>query len=544
MRTFLLFCGIIFQTLLIVAQPEPSSARKTPFLWDNATVYFLLTDRFANGDPTNDFVHPVAPAPYRGYMGGDVAGIIQKLEEGYFTQLGIDAIWMTPLVENITSGVDEGTGLSYGFHGYWTKDWTRIDSRIGDESLVYRMVELAHSQGIRILMDAVVNHTGPVTATDPLWPADWVRTEPRCTYQSYATTTACTLVDNLPDVLTESETEVFLPPHLVEKWKSEGRYDQEVAELDAFFMRTGYPRRPYYYIVKWLTDLIRDYGIDGFRVDTAKHTEEEVWKVLKEESDRAFAEWKAKHPRKKLDDTPFFMVGEVYNYYVGAGRDFDFGDRKVDYFAYGFDGLINFDFKYDAQKPWKQFFEKYDGILHGALKGKTVLNYLSSHDDGGPYDKERKKVLEAGTRLLLSQGMSQIYYGDESARSLSVAAQGDAVLRSPMNWHEMSDATKNEVLSHWRKMGQFRKGHPAVGSGRNVTLSDNVFGRTLKAGDYNDAVVVGVDMPVGSKTLPVGTMLVEGDKVRDAYSGKESRVIRGQVVLDTPHSVVLLERID
>ncbi|MCE2789347.1 MAG: hypothetical protein LW630_05480 [Saprospiraceae bacterium] len=543
MRTFTLFCMILL-TSVTFAQPEPVTKTKAPFLWENATVYFLLTDRFVNGDKSNDFVHPVSPAPYRGYMGGDVAGIIRKLEEGYFTQLGIDAIWMTPLVENITAGVDEGTGLSYGFHGYWTKDWTRIDSRIGDEGLVKRMVELAHSQGIRILMDAVVNHTGPVTANDPQWPSDWVRTGPRCTYQSYATTTACTLVENLPDVLTESTAEVMLPQHLVEKWKSEGRYEQEVRELDEFFARTGYPRRPYFYIVKWLTDLIRDYGIDGFRVDTAKHTEEDVWKVLKEESERAFADWKNLYPKKKLDDTPFFMVGEVYNYYIGAGRSFDFGDRKVDYFSHGFDGLINFDFKYDAQKPWKQLFEKYDGILHGALSGKTVLNYLSSHDDGGPYDKERKKAVEAGTRLLLSQGMAQIYYGDESVRSLSVEAQGDAVLRAPMNWEEMDNPLKQEVLNHWRKLGGFRQRHPAVGAGRNFSLSDNVFGRTLNSDLYSDSVVMGVGLSAGAKTIPVGKFFEEGGRVRDSYSGKEGRVVRGVVALDTPHSVVLLERQD
>lgn len=538
---FLLFIGCSF---VARTQPDVLANRQTSFVWENATVYFLLTDRFYNGDSSNDFTHPVEPASYRGYMGGDIAGIIQKLEEGYFTKLGINAIWMTPLIENIDLGVDEGTGLSYGFHGYWTKDWTKIDRRLGDEELVRRMVRLAHKQGIRVLMDAVVNHTGPVTVKDPLWPSDWVRTGPRCTYQSYATTTACTLVDNLPDVLTESRSEVGLPPHLIEKWKAEGRYEQETAELDAFFTRTGYPRRPYYYIVKWLTDLVRDFGIDGYRVDTAKHTEEEVWKTLRDEADRAFAEWKVAHPAEKLDDTPFFMVGEVYNYYIGAGRDFDFGDKKVDYFSNGFDGLINFDFKYDAKKSWKEMAEKYDGILRGPLQGKTVLNYLSSHDDGGPYDPNRERSLEAGTRLLLSQGMAQVYYGDESARSLTVAARGDAVLRSFMNWEEMSDEKKRTVLLHWQKLGQFRNRHSAVGAGRNITLSDRVFARVYEAGGLEDKVVFAVDQAAGVKEIPTTGIFNEGTLLRDAYSGTQVRVHGGKAVVDSQASVVLLEKAD
>lgn len=102
-------------------------------------------------------------------MGGDIKGITAKIKEGYFDKLGVDAIWMSPLVENITSGVDEGTGLSYGFHGYWTKDWTKTDARLGTDADIREMVKAAHKRGIRILMDAVINHTG-YPPTDTKWP--------------------------------------------------------------------------------------------------------------------------------------------------------------------------------------------------------------------------------------------------------------------------------------------------------------------------------------------------------------------------------------
>jgi alpha-amylase len=133
---------------------------------------------------------------------------------------------------------------------------------VGTKEEVKDMVKTAHTHGIKIIFDAVINHTGPITPQDTKWPDDWVRTGPRCTYKDKTSTITCTLVDNLPDIKTESSQEVMLPPQLLEKWKKEGRIDQEIKELDEFFARTNYPRRPFYYIVKWLTDLITDYGID------------------------------------------------------------------------------------------------------------------------------------------------------------------------------------------------------------------------------------------------------------------------------------------
>ena len=69
----------------------------------------------------------------RGFEGGDIKGITQKIKEGYFTDLGINAIWMTPIVEQIHGGTDEGTGVTYGFHGYWAKDWTKIDPNLWNQ---------------------------------------------------------------------------------------------------------------------------------------------------------------------------------------------------------------------------------------------------------------------------------------------------------------------------------------------------------------------------------------------------------------------------
>ncbi|MGY8911244.1 MAG: alpha-amylase family glycosyl hydrolase, partial [Flavobacteriales bacterium] len=165
-------------------QEKPSEKiaeiKQKEFVWEGANIYFLLTDRFNNGDSSNDinFDRTKEAGKLRGFEGGDIKGITQKIKEGYFTKLGINAIWMTPIVEQIHGGTDEGTGLSYGFHGYWTKDWTKIDPNYGTKEDLKELVDLAHENGIRVLLDAVINHTGPVTDKDPVWPSDWVRTEP------------------------------------------------------------------------------------------------------------------------------------------------------------------------------------------------------------------------------------------------------------------------------------------------------------------------------------------------------------------------------
>ena len=520
---------------------------ETPFVWDNAIIYFLLTDRFNNGDTSNDinFERNKETAILRGFEGGDIIGITKKIKDGYFNKLGINAIWFTPIVEQIHGDVDEGTGSTYGFHGYWAKDWTALDPNFGTKEDLKELVEIAHRNGIRIVLDGVINHTGPVTETDPVWPEEWVRKGPKCEYIDYESTVACTLTDNLPDIRTESNVNVEIPTQLTEKWKDEGRYEQEMEELDTFFERTGYPKAPKYYIIKWLTDYITDFGIDGYRADTVKHTEESIWGAFKKECDYYFAEWKKNNPDKVIDSNGFFLVGEVYNYSIVGGKYFDFGDKKVNYFENGFNSLINFDFKLSAQNNYEMIFSKYSDLLHNKLKGCGVLNYVTSHDDSAPFDKERTKPFESATKLLLCPGTSQVYYGDESARSLIIeGANGDATLRSFMNWDEIenNDRTK-KILSHWQKLGTFRAQHPSVGAGIHKMLSVDpyIFKRTYSNENYNDAVIVGLDLALGKKEINVANTFENGAQITDTYSGKEAVVEDGKVIIETAFTIVLLE---
>jgi len=526
---------------------ENSSTATVPFTWKGANVYFLLTDRFNNGDPSNDinFERTKETAVLRDFMGGDLKGVTQKIRSGYFTDLGINAIWMTPVVEQIHGGTDEGTGFTYPYHGYWTSDWTTLDPNFGTREDLRELVEAAHQRGIRILLDAVINHTGPVTEKDPVWPSDWVRTSPPCAFEDFESTVSCTLVENLPDIKTESDQEVSIPPALAAKWKNEGRYDTEMAELDSFFEETGFPRAPRFYIMKWLADYIEDFGIDGYRVDTVKHTETYVWEEFRAVCDRAFNSWKTQNPDKKLDDNGFYLVGEGYFYDINSGKYYDFGDRKENYFDDSFDALINFNLRTTAQLPYEEVFRKYDSILHTDLEGYSTLNYLSSHDDSSPFDKQREKPFETATRLLLAPGASQVFYGDEIARPLVVdGATGDANLRSFMDWEAaQSDPGTQEILSHWQKLGRFRAAHPAVGAGGHKMISAQpyVFSRIYNAEGFADRVVIAPALQDGPQTIEVNGVFEDGITLNDAYSGRSYTVKNGQVAIDDHKGIVLLE---
>lgn len=549
----------LFAIVLIIfgCNSQPSKDKNTvaadkhhPFMWENANIYFLLTDRFLNGDSTNDssYGRKKDGAKLRSYEGGDFRGVIQKIEEGYFDRLGITALWITPPIENIHSFVDEGTGKTYGYHGYWTRDWTNIDANLGTMEEYKELINIAHQHGIRVLMDVIINHTGPHTLEDSAWPEEWVRQGPNCTYQDFESNVTCTLVSHLADIRTESDEPVELPSFLIKKWKLDGRYEKEMKELDEFFSRTGYPRAPRFYIIKWLTDYVREFGIDGFRVDTAKHVEPSVWNELLKEAALAFEEWKRNHPKEKLDDHPFYSVAEIYNYSIQMGTGFSMGDTIINYYDYGFSALINFSLKSDATKEYEAFFSEFSSILtEGELKEYSTLNYLDSHDDGNPFDALRKKPFESGTKLLLAPGASQVYYGDETARLLvAEGTNGDANLRTNMNWDDLTINAKQEgyfisdVYDHYSKLGTFRKLHLAVGAGTHKMLQQSpyTFSRVLDKRGITDKVIVVLDKT--TEAIDVSSVFKDGTQVTDYYSGSVTTVEKGKVSFDTGNDILLI----
>jgi len=540
---------VVFLLLTMASSFELFAEKTTANFWKNATVYFMLTDRFNNGDLANDhsYNRTATPGVLRGFLGGDIKGIINKIEEGYFTQLGVDVIWMTPLIEQV-HGYDESAELTYAYHGYWPKDWTAVDKNYGSEADLQQMIATAHKHNIKVLFDVIINHTGPETKSDWVWPSSWIRTRPLCNWKNYQQNTQCALATSLTDIKTEIETNVELPPQLLSKWKSEGRLAQELNELEMFFKRTGYPRAPKYYLVKWLTDWVREYGVDGFRVDTAKHVEADVWSVLKTESEIALNTWKENNPKLIKDDLAFYMVGEVFNWGVNGfkntvknGRAYDYGDKQVDFFNYGFDALINMGFVAHASQSAEQIFSTYSHILNdGELKGNGVLSYIGSHDDQDSYDRKRAHIFEDAFKLMLAPGAVQIYYGDELARPMYVkGAYGDANMRTFMNWQDLQKATTQKVLAHWQKLGKFRRDHNAVGSGKHQQLSKSpyIFKREL---DTQDRVLVAKGLPKGNKTIAVYSVFKEGDVLLDYYSDQKVVVKKGKITINSAFSYLLI----
>ena len=147
--------------------------------------------------------------------------------------------------------------------------------------------------------------------------------------------------------------------------------------------------------------------------------------------------------------------------------------------------------------------------------------------------------------LLLTPGAAQVYYGDETSRDLQIPGTvGDATLRSFMNWEELETQDSIQAVhTHWQKLGQFRRAHPAIGAGKHKRLSKKpyVFSRTYSSDSLRDKVVIGLDLPKGQKSLLVKGFFGDGTTLYDAYSNTRATVDKGRVVLDTPYDTALLE---
>jgi alpha-amylase len=518
---------------------------------DNPILYFVVTDRFENGNKANDNSYgrkrEATPADDVGtFHGGDLKGLTNKLREGYFKQLGVNAIWITAPYEQIHGWVVGGNKefKHYAYHGYYALDYTTLDANMGTPDELREMIDTAHSQGIRVLFDVVMNHPGYLdiqTANElgvkVLWPGassanlrnyhsfidynnfafgdwwgrDWVRAG-LPGYIDGGRDDLTMQLAYLPDFRTESKDAVKLPKFL------RAKPGTKAVDLPNTTVRG--------YLVKWLTDWVRNYGVDGFRADTVKHVEPEAWLELKTEAAKALTEWKAKNPTKKIDDQPFWMVGEYWGLGPGKHKLHDFG----------FDAMINFEFQSSGTqfaKP-ESLYASYAKILSGR-PGFSALSYISSHDTE-LFD--RKKLMEAGSALMLAPGAVQIFYGDETARPLGPVPSSDPqqATRSDMNWGSIDQA----VLAHWRKLGTFRAKHVALARGAHSMLSDSpyVFSRVDATSD--DRVVVALNAK-GEVAIPVGDVFRDGQAVFDHYSQQRVIVAEGKVQINA-QGTVLLER--
>lgn len=559
------------------------------FTWDNASVYFLLTDRFYNGNTSNDHSYGRATDSSGNaisgwntnpgtFHGGDFAGITKKINEGYFDDLGVNAIWISAPYEQIHGYVTPGENNDfshYSYHGYYVLDYTEPDLNFGTREEFQTMVDTAHEHGIRVVMDIVMNHAGYNTIKDMIqynfgtfkdksaaqsylykitgvnglhdyinydanasdwgrwWGSSWVRSGlPGYTEGSGDIEMS---LAGLPDFKTESTASVSIPPILKTKWQSEGTYNTKINKY-------GSSDTVRNYIVKWLSEWVSTYGVDGFRCDTAKHVEFASWKALKTSCVSALKTWRQNNPTKAGADwdEDFWMTGECWGYGLGYG----------DYYTQGgFDSMINFSFSgsgVNGVEGINGVYQNYASTINNQA-GFNALTYISSHDS----NLARSDLMYQGSAFQLMPGAIQIFYGDETSRPLVSGMNFDGnggsghSLRSDMNWSSINTT----VLTHWQKVGKFRSNHVAVGAGdhQQITAYNSstgyTFSRSYDDGVTSDAVICTIGAPANkSIAVDVSSVWSEGKTVTNAYDGSTAVVKDGKATFNSgANGTILIE---
>ncbi len=581
------------------------------FTWDNATVYFLLTDRFNNGNTSNDHSYnrglyqdgstvPVKQVGNTGMMnnvasfqGGDFKGITQKIKDGYFDDLGVNAIWVAGWFEQVHGYAVGGDGKKsfahYAYHGYYGLDYSELDKNFGTEAEFKEMIDTAHQHGIRIVLDVVLNHPGYNTIYDMneynfgtlksgwqnvyynfdsinqsnyhgvidyhgnsndwgrWWGTNWIRAG-LAGYQGGDGSDLKGEVNYLPDFKTETTNTVDIPQILKTKWTKEGTYNTKVSELNSTLSKYGLGNKTVSNcLVAWYAQWVEQYGVDGFRCDTAKHVEQSTWKKLSDACTKALKNWRTANPSAVGADwdEEFWMTGE----------NFGQGVANNSYYQNGFDSMINFSFSgsnqgsgCDGLKKASNLNNTYADYANQINNNPNfnVLTYISSHDTG----LCRNDLYYQGSALMLLPGGIQIYYGDETNRQYVECSIHDHENRSFMNWSSIANANSNDakILAHWQKVGTFRNNHVAVGAGShtNLTATNGVaFARNYSKNGVTDKVacVVGANANA-SITITLNNTFANGTVVRNAYDGATATVAGGKVTFNSgAHGTILVEEV-
>lgn len=528
-----------------------------PFSWDGATVYFLITDRFCNVDSAND-VNYGRKTDYGSerlnaatFHGGDFKGVLQKAKEGYFTQLGIDVVWLTDVYEQI-HGWMRGSGSvndfpHYGYHGYYPLDYTQTDKNYGTIEEFRELVDTLHSQGIRVMLGANLNDPGYPTLLDaveygfadtdltpaeaaehirdwsyddffsgcPGWNGwygrDWIRMPDEAWDE---TDPLEATLYGMPDYKDENDSPVKIPDFLKRKWKKEGNGNDAWVNPSALDLRKDREWSPMQYVIAWIASWVEEFGIDGFRCDIVENVRLNRWKELNEACNEALEKWRGKHPESPASEWTerFYMTGDY------ANADIDY---KPDYADAGFSSMVNFYFpKHGDLDGIVSTWQAYSDSI-AAHPGWHPFSYLNNS-----YHREAdmERMRECATTLLLAPGAVQIFYGDESGRKLSDArfnVDADQAFRSDMNWEE----TDSVLLEHFRRLGQIRRDNPVIATGRQSTLDVHTCVRKKDG----EKVLIRL-FPENGSQIAVRGEFPEGAVLRELYSGMDGTVKDGMAV--------------
>ncbi|MFI2505053.1 pullulanase-type alpha-1,6-glucosidase [Streptomyces sp. NPDC018972] len=471
--------------------------------------YFVLPDRFANGDPKNDrggltgsrLTTGYDPTDKGFYQGGDLKGLTKRLD--YIKGLGTTAIWMAPIFKNQPV---QGTGenASAGYHGYWITDFTQVDPHFGTNEDLETLIDKAHDKGMKVFFDVITNHTADVVDYEeksygylskgafpyltkdgePFDDADYAdgsRRFPRVDSGSFPRTPV------VPDAKEDLKVPSWLNDPDMYHNRGDSTFAGESAEYGDFSgLDDLWTERPE--VVDGMEKIyqrwVRDFDIDGFRIDTVKHVNMEFWTQWATALDAYAA-------KKGRDD--FFMFGEVYSAdtdvtapYVTEGRldatlDFPFQEAARQYASQGgsakkLASVFGDDYKYATDKA-----NAYEQVTFLGNHDMGRFGTFLKQDDPEASDAELlKKDMLANELMFLSRGNPVVYYGDEQGFT---GAGGDKDARQTLFASRTADYLDDDLIGTDRThaedaydtraplyrqisaLAELRKAHPALTDG-------------------------------------------------------------------------------
>ena len=404
--------------------------------------YFVMADRFENGDTANDtggipgdrLTHGFDPAAKGFYNGGDLKGLLDRLD--YIQDLGTDSIWLTPSFKNKAVQLEDGP--SAGYHGYWITDFTQIDPHLGTNADLRALVDAAHARGMKVYFDIITNHTADVIGYEEGARQAYVSKDDEpyrdaagrvFDDRDFAGTGTFPALDpetSFPytPVLDAAEEDLKVPAWLNDVRRYHNRGDTTFTGEDSLYgdffglddLFTEQPR-----VVRGMIDIYRtwigDMGIDGFRIDTMKHVDDAFWQRF------GPAVLRYAHRQGKRE---FFMFGEVFDVSKPYTSRFTTTNRQQAVLDFPFQAAAR-GFASGSQPTdgLRTFFEDDDWYTDADSNVYSLPTFLGNHDMGrigtfiaadnpGADDAEKLARDElAHAFMYLSRGNPVIYYGDE-----------------------------------------------------------------------------------------------------------------------------------
>ena len=459
------------------------------FDWDEAVIYFAVTDRFFDGDASNNDAYGVGDynTGEKGgssYHGGDFAGLNQKLD--YLKDLGVNTIWITPIVENITEDQHDNKTdtATYGYHGYWASDFTKLNKHLGTEQQFKALLDAAHSKGMKIMVDVVLNHAG------------YGR-------EDYFNSILTDADGNSISMIRDSSNTI----------SGDDKYDS-LSDLPDFVTENKAVTDQ---LVAWQTEWMSKYNIDYYRVDTVKHVETTTWAAFKNSLTKVNPDFK--------------MIGE----YSGAGYANNAGELGTG----TMDALLDFDFNDFAQNFVTGNISSVENSLqkrNNAINNTSVMgSFLSSHDEDTLQYKlvNESKISEeeaynlmkvAATLQITAKGQPVLYYGEE-------IGQGGAnnwplqTNRRDFDWTELEKqkADSNSIYNHYKTMLAIRNAYTDVfarGNRSTVAVSDADGYEVISRSYGNNTLYVGMNVKEAEKEVVIPVAESAGTVLKNLYDGK------------------------